>query len=48
LVLGADKADAETMLRRCDGNLRRVFAEIAKENRREAAAPREHGGAIKP
>jgi N-acetylmuramic acid 6-phosphate etherase len=48
LVLGADKADAETMLRRCDGNLRRVFAEIAKENPREAAAPREDGGAIKP
>jgi N-acetylmuramic acid 6-phosphate etherase len=46
LVSGADKADAKKMLRRCDGNLRRVFAEIAKQTRREAAAPCGQGGAI--
>jgi N-acetylmuramic acid 6-phosphate etherase len=48
VVLGADKADAENMLRRCDGNLRRVFAEIAKQTPREAAAPGGQGGAIEP
>lgn len=31
LALGADKAEAEAILKRCGGNLRRVFAEIAKE-----------------
>jgi N-acetylmuramic acid 6-phosphate etherase len=48
LVLGADKANAESMLRRCDGNLRRVFAEIAKRTPRDAVAPRRQGGAIEP
>lgn len=31
LALGAGKAEAETILRQCDGNLRHVFAEVAKE-----------------
>jgi N-acetylmuramic acid 6-phosphate etherase len=36
LALGADKAEAVTMLKQCGGNLRRVFAEIA--NGRDAAS----------
>ena len=48
LALGADQADAEALLRQCNGNLRRVFAEIAKENHRKAAASLEQGGASKP
>jgi N-acetylmuramic acid 6-phosphate etherase len=31
LAIGVDKVTAETILKQCDGNLRRVFAEIAKE-----------------
>jgi N-acetylmuramic acid 6-phosphate etherase len=31
LLLGADKAEAEIFLKRCDGNLRRVLAEFAEE-----------------
>jgi N-acetylmuramic acid 6-phosphate etherase len=31
LLLGADKAEAEIILKRCDGNLRRVLAEFAEE-----------------
>ena len=31
LTLGIGKADAEIILKRCDGNLRRVFAELAKD-----------------
>src|SRR5436190_18969521 len=30
LALGIDRVDAETILKNCDGNLRRVFAELAK------------------
>src|SRR5262249_60480798 len=47
LALGADKAEAETILKQCDGNLRRVFAEIAKEKSGKAA-PRKQGGAVEP
>jgi N-acetylmuramic acid 6-phosphate etherase len=32
LALGLDKLDAETILKSCDGNLRRVFAELAKDH----------------
>src|SRR5215471_6987460 len=31
LALGVDKVDAESILKSCDGNLRRVFAELAKD-----------------
>jgi N-acetylmuramic acid 6-phosphate etherase len=31
LALGVDKIEAETVLRNCDGNLRRAFAALAKE-----------------
>lgn len=49
LALGADKAEAETMLKQCDGNLRRVFAEIAKDAAGKAVAPpRKQGGAVQP
>ena len=50
LALGIDSSGAETLLRQCDGNLRRVFAELAKESDRQgrAAAPRRQGGAIEP
>jgi N-acetylmuramic acid 6-phosphate etherase len=34
LALGVDKADAETVLKSSDGNLRRVFAELAKDHDR--------------
>src|SRR5579872_3529349 len=46
LALGVDRADAETMLRNCDGNLRRVFAELARDGDRplEVAAARKRGG----
>ena len=48
LALGADKAEAETMLRQCDGNLRRVFAEFAREKEQpaKAASTRKQGGAV--
>ena len=48
LALGVDRADAETMLRNCDGNLRRVFAELARDGDRplEVAAARKRGGAV--
>jgi N-acetylmuramic acid 6-phosphate etherase len=50
LALGIDKAGAETMLRQCDGNLRRVFAELAKERDGpgKAAAPRKQGRVVEP
>jgi N-acetylmuramic acid 6-phosphate etherase len=50
LALGIDRSGAETLLRQCDGNLRRVFAELAKQSDRQgrAAAPRKQGGAIEP
>jgi N-acetylmuramic acid 6-phosphate etherase len=50
LALGAGKAEAETILRQCDGNLRHVFAELAKERRQPAKAAPTHkqGGAVEP
>jgi N-acetylmuramic acid 6-phosphate etherase len=49
LALGAGKAEAETILRQCDGNLRHVFAELAKEKGgRKAATPRKQGGVVEP
>jgi len=46
LALGVDKADAEAVLKDCDGNLRRVFAELAKDGEKAPAA--EQGGAVEP
>jgi len=40
LALGIDKVAAEAMLKRCDGNLRRVFAGLAKDAPRTVSAPR--------
>src|SRR5712671_5405936 len=50
LALGVDRVDAETILKNCDGNLRRVFAELAKDRdqHRKGAAARRHGGAVEP
>jgi N-acetylmuramic acid 6-phosphate etherase len=49
LALGADKVEAETILRQCDGNLRRVFAEVAKESDKgKADGPRRQGGGSEP
>ncbi|MEH2617388.1 N-acetylmuramic acid 6-phosphate etherase [Bradyrhizobium sp. AZCC 1620] len=50
LALGIGKDDAETILRRCDGNLRRIFAELAKEPDRNSKAPatRRQAGAVEP
>ncbi|WP_439373553.1 N-acetylmuramic acid 6-phosphate etherase [Bradyrhizobium sp. DASA03120] len=51
LALGVDRADAETILRDGDGNLRRVFAELARDrdshrDRHPKAPPaRKQGGA---
>jgi N-acetylmuramic acid 6-phosphate etherase len=50
LALGVDRVDAETILKNCDGSLRRVFAELAKDpdqHPKEAAA-RKQGGAVEP
>ena len=49
LALGFDKVQAETVLRECDGNLRRVFAELSKDQAQQlkAAVARRHG-AVKP
>jgi len=49
LALGFDKAQAETVLKECDGNLRRVFAELSKDQAQQlkAAVARRHG-AVKP
>jgi N-acetylmuramic acid 6-phosphate etherase len=49
LALGLDKAQAETVLKECDGNLRRVFAELSKDQAQQlkAAVARRHG-AVKP
>jgi N-acetylmuramic acid 6-phosphate etherase len=50
LALGVDRVDAETILKNCDGNLRRVFAELAGDRDRhtKGAAPRKPGGAVEP
>jgi N-acetylmuramic acid 6-phosphate etherase len=41
LALGVDKVDAEAVLKDSDGNLRRVFAELAKNHDRQHARDRE-------
>ncbi|TWB89926.1 N-acetylmuramic acid 6-phosphate etherase [Bradyrhizobium macuxiense] len=50
LVLGVDKDDAETVLKNCDGNLRRVFAELARDGDRhpKGATARRRDGATEP
>jgi N-acetylmuramic acid 6-phosphate etherase len=50
LALGVDRVDAETILKNCDGNLRRVFAELTKDRDRhpKEAAARKQGGAVEP
>jgi N-acetylmuramic acid 6-phosphate etherase len=50
LALGVDRAEAEAVLKTCDGNLRRVFAELAGDHRQllTGAAPRGRRGAVEP
>jgi N-acetylmuramic acid 6-phosphate etherase len=50
LALGVEKVQAESILKKCDGNLRRVFAELAKDRDEphKAGAPRRQGGAVEP
>ncbi|MBR1122728.1 N-acetylmuramic acid 6-phosphate etherase [Bradyrhizobium lablabi] len=53
LALGAEKTEAETILKQCGGNLRRVLAELAKERpaktlANKTAGPRKQGGAVEP
>ncbi|OKO84071.1 N-acetylmuramic acid 6-phosphate etherase [Bradyrhizobium sp. NAS96.2] len=50
LVLGVDRDDAETVLKNCDGNLRRVFAELARDGDRhpKGATARRRDGATEP
>ena len=40
LALGIDKTEAETILMRCDGNLRRVFAQLSRDGDRYPRAKR--------
>jgi N-acetylmuramic acid 6-phosphate etherase len=56
LALGLDRADVETILKEGDGNLRRIFAELARdrdsdrdlhrERHSKEAAGRKQGGAM--
>ena len=50
LALGVDRVDAETVLKNCDGNLRRVFAELTRDRERapKGTAARKQGGAVEP
>ena len=50
LALGVVGVDAETVLKNCDGNLRRVFAELAMDRDRhpKIAARRPQSGTVKP
>ena len=53
LALGLDRVDAETILKNCDGNLRRVFAELTKDvnshrGQHPKGAVRKPGGAVEP
>ena len=43
LALGIDRTAAETILKRCDGNLRRVFAELSKDRDRDRDKDRDKG-----
>jgi N-acetylmuramic acid 6-phosphate etherase len=50
LALGFDKIEAETILKNCAGNLRRVFAELSMDHDRQPkeTAARKRGGAVEP
>jgi N-acetylmuramic acid 6-phosphate etherase len=50
LALGIERADADAILKKCDGNLRRVFTELAmdRDRGRKAFAARPESRAIKP
>src|SRR5262249_45010913 len=54
LAFGVDRVDAETVLKNCDGTLRRVFAELTRDRERApkgaagGAAVRKQGGAVEP
>ena len=50
LALGVDRNEAGTILKQCDGNLRRVFSELARERdgASRPAAPRKQGGTVRP
>jgi N-acetylmuramic acid 6-phosphate etherase len=54
LAMGIDKIEAETILKSCDGNLRRVLAALAKDRDKDrdrhpkGAAARKQGGAVEP
>ena len=49
LALGVNKTDAEVILRKWDGNLRRVFTELAARREREpkTVKARSEAGAVK-
>jgi N-acetylmuramic acid 6-phosphate etherase len=50
LARGVARVDAETILKNCDGNLRRVFAELAsdRDQHPKVAASPSQSGAVKP
>jgi N-acetylmuramic acid 6-phosphate etherase len=50
LALGVERLDAEIILKNCDGNLRRVVAELAEKRDRHPneAMARKQGGAVEP
>jgi len=50
VALGVERIEAEGILKKCDGNLRRVFAELSRDGNRkprETAAPKQ-GGVVEP
>jgi N-acetylmuramic acid 6-phosphate etherase len=48
LALGVGRIDAEAVLKDCGGNLRRVFAQLAKGRDPQNTAPRKQSGAVGP
>jgi N-acetylmuramic acid 6-phosphate etherase len=50
LALGLNRVDAEIILKDCNGNLRHVFAELARERDQhpKGSAPRKQRGAVEP
>jgi len=50
VALGVERTEAESILKKCDGNLRRVFAGLSRDGNRkprETAAPKQ-GGVVEP
>jgi len=49
VALGVERIEAEGILKNCDGNLRRVFAELARDRQHpKGVAARNQGGTVEP